>query len=318
VLWRLEGRVRAYDSGLPAERLWSPSVGEWRAQRGDEVLHPKRAARLLEPWRERRFTFDAFARFLDRLGADPDVATLPLRELHATRDAERVLVGIRHDVDVSLDRALELGRIEHGRGVRSTFFVLHTAPYWRRPDLVDRLLELQELGHEVGWHSDLVTIEVTEHVDARAYLFEELERLRRAGVDIRGVAPHGSYWAHALGYSNADFFPELEESVTTEVLVDALSRRVPTGTLAEFGFDYEAYHVDHDVYVSDSLFDRAGNRWHPMLFDTRSLVSGQRAVVLIHPCHWDRSVPAKYARLLARGVRLLSRHADQARRRTPS
>jgi hypothetical protein len=204
-------------------------VSEWRAQRGREVLHPKRAGRLLEPLRERGFTYDAFDIFLARLVDDPRVITRPLGELRTSHDAQHVLVGIRHDVDVSLDSALELARIENHRGIRATFFVLHSAPYWHRPDLIDRLLELQRLGHEVGWHNDLVTHEIVERGDARAYLRAELERLRTAGVEIRGVAAHGSYWSHALGYSNSDFFPELGTPRATEVVVEGESRRVPSG-----------------------------------------------------------------------------------------
>lgn len=280
---------------------------EWRPHRGDQVLHPKRAGRLLEPLRERRFTYDAYDAFLERIVGDERAVTMPLVEMATSNEPERIVVGIRHDVDVSIDSALELGRLEQRRGVRATFFVLHSAAYWGRGDLIDRLLELQDLGHEIGWHNDLVTLEVVEGGDARKRLREELARLREAGVAISGVAPHGSYWAHALGYSNADFFPELGEPVATDVIVDGRERRVPTGTLAEFGLLYDAYHIPHDAYLSDSLFDPEGRRWHPLLFDPATLAPGQRAIILVHPCHWDRSLRAKYARLARRAWQLAQR-----------
>src|SRR5437016_12309970 len=108
------------------------------------------ASRLLFPGTERRFTYAEYARFLDRLGGRDVV---PLREL--ARGAGDL--ALRHDVDSRLDSALRLARLEHERGLRATYFVLHTAPYWDRDDLVARVRDLQELGHEVGFHNDLLT-----------------------------------------------------------------------------------------------------------------------------------------------------------------
>src|SRR5437016_12184366 len=101
------------------------------------------ASRLLFPWTERHFTYAEYARFLDRLG---DRHVVPLREF--ARGAGDL--ALRHDVDSRLESALELARLEHDRGLRATYFVLHTAPYWRDPRLLPKLRRLQERGHEVG------------------------------------------------------------------------------------------------------------------------------------------------------------------------
>src|SRR5919199_3779509 len=116
------------------------------------------SSRLLFPWTERRFTYREYARFLDRL-AEREV--VPLREF--ARGAGDL--ALRHDVDERLDSALVLARLEADRALRATYFVLHTAPYWHEPDLLPRLLRLQELGHEVGLHNDLVTLERVHGVD---------------------------------------------------------------------------------------------------------------------------------------------------------
>ena len=62
---------------------------------------------------------------------------------------------------------------------------------------------------------------------------------------------------------------------------------------AEFGLEYEAYHVPHDAYFSDSSFVD-GRRAHPADLELRP---GRRTIVLVHPCHWDASLSAKAARL---------------------
>ena len=248
------------------------------------------SSRVFFPLTERRFTYAEYERFLDRL-ASLDV--VPLREFAAGLGD----TALRHDVDDRLDSALELARLEHARGLRATYFVLHTAPYWERDDLVERLRELQTLGHEVGWHNDLVTLAVVHGRDPAEYLRHELARLRDAGIDVVGIAAHGSPWCHRLGFHNDYAFSDLPQPIP-----GFPTRFEPIGTLVDFGLHYDAYSLGEDAYFSDSRFDR-GRRAHPADFP---LGPGQRTIILTHPCHWDPSAAAKtqrLARLVARRLR---------------
>ena len=247
------------------------------------------ASRLLFPWTERRFTYAFYERFLDRL-RERDV--VPMREFARSRGD----LALRHDVDSSLGSALELARRESHRGLRCTYFVLHTAPYWPRRDLVDRLRELQSLGHEIGFHNDLVTLERVQNVDIEAYAQRELQRLRVGGIEIVGAAAHGSPWCHRLGFHNNYAFAGWDEPVPG-FSERTVRRKLDPGAL---GLEYEAYHVPRDEYFSDSAFVN-GRRRHPL---DHELVPGRRTIMLVHPCHWDRSVTAKTIRL---GRRLLTR-----------
>jgi hypothetical protein len=257
------------------------------------------ASRLLFPLVERRFTYAEYARFLGGLG-DRDV--VPMRELAGGAGD----LALRHDVDSRLESALELARLEHERGLRATYFVLHTASYWRDPELVPRLRRLQELGHEVGFHNDLVTLQRVEGVDVEHYLREELARLRDGGIDVTGAAAHGSPWCHRLGFHNNYVFAGWDEPVPGFPATEVTQKLDP----AEFGLDYEAYHVARETYFSDSTFVN-GRRAHPG--DLR-LEPGRRTIVLVHPCHWDGSVGAKAGRL---GRKLVIR-AKRARARSPA
>jgi hypothetical protein len=258
------------------------------------------ASRLLFPLTERRFTYAEYERFLDRLGSREVV---PLRELAAGRGD----LALRHDVDDRIDSALELARREHDRGLRATYFVLHTAPYYERVDLLDRLRRLQELGHEVGWHNDLVTLAVVHGRDPAAYLQRELERLRGDGIDVVGVAAHGSPWCHRLGFHNSYAFSDLPQPIA-----GFPTRFEPIGFLADFGFAYDAYSLGEHAYFSDSRFD-GGRRAHPADFP---LEPGKRTIVLTHPCHWDASAAAKVPRIGRRVyTATLSRVASRRARR---
>jgi hypothetical protein len=247
------------------------------------------ASRLLFPLVERRFTYAEYARFLDRLS---ERLVVPMREF-AQGEGD---LALRHDVDSRLGSALELARREAERGLPATYFVLHTAPYWSDPELLARLRQLQELGHEVGLHHDLVTLEKLRGVDTGERLRTDLDRLRSSGIEIRGAAAHGSPWCHLLGYHNNYVFAGWDEPVQGFPNHEVTQKLRP----ADFGLEYEAYHLGEDAYFSDARFE-GGHRWHP---DGLFLQAGQRAIVLVHPCHWDSSVGAKVIRL---GRRLVAR-----------
>lgn len=71
---------------------------------------------------------------------------------------------LRHDVDLSPERALAMARTEASRGIQATYFFSVTAPVY---DLLDpgtrRVLEaIEREGHDVGLHFD-----VREHWDER-------------------------------------------------------------------------------------------------------------------------------------------------------
>jgi hypothetical protein len=275
-----------------------------------ETIRRRPVRRLVEPWLERRHTYARYAAFLQRLTAFGAVVA-PLRELWEDRSQDRLRFGVRHDVDLRLDAALQLGRIEREHGVRTTYYVLHSAPYYSDPELIPRLRELQALGHEVGLHYDLVTLQVVEGGDPRAYLRAELERLRGAGIDVVGVAAHGAYWAHRLGYKNDYFFRELSTPQEGFPHVDEVDGTpLAKGTLAEFGLAYDAAQLEPTHYWSDSRVDAAGRRWHPDRLDVAALRSGDLAIALVHPDHWDATLAAK----LTRTVRRLAGSSLRARR----
>ena len=143
--------------------------------------------------------------------------------------------------------------------------------------------------------------------NARASLAAELERLRSAGLRIEGAASHGSPSCYRYGYHNGYFFfpDEPADGFPNREVVDGPfgRRRVPRGTLAEFGLSYEAYHLDNTEYFSDAAFGSGGRRWHTDDLALSVLEPGTRTIILTHPDHWDRSMLAKLARFAGK-VRL--------------
>jgi hypothetical protein len=264
---------------------------------------------LARPWTERDFLHSRYEDLLDRLSDESRYRVVPLREL-AEAPRDRITVSLRHDVEERFRSALQMAALESRRGLRATYFVLHTAPYYasmrtsppaHREALIPGLQRLQELGHEVGLHNDLVTLQCVHQVEPRAYLARELGWLRGHGIDVRGTSSHGSYWTHRLRYHNNYFwtdFDEVHEDFPNNEVIEAGSHRcvLEKGGLAEFGLEYEAYHLGEDRYFSDARFDDRGRRFHTDSIDLAELRPGDRAIVLIHPDYWDPSVARKALR----------------------
>ncbi len=94
------------------------------------------------------YTYDWYERFFERLlddGYTPASYDEPLG------DGDLV---VRHDVDLSPAKALDVGRIEADLGIRSTFFFLLTNPLYNPFHRPNRRVihELVEMGHDVGVH----------------------------------------------------------------------------------------------------------------------------------------------------------------------
>lgn len=71
-------------------------------------------------------------------------------------DAYPRCVILRHDIDNSVDKAVELAEIEAKLGVKSTYFVLSTSDFYNPASKgnLEGLRKIQELGHEIGLHFD--------------------------------------------------------------------------------------------------------------------------------------------------------------------
>ncbi|HET8845187.1 MAG TPA: hypothetical protein VFN35_27175, partial [Ktedonobacteraceae bacterium] len=68
---------------------------------------------------------------------------------------------LRHDLKISLNRALPLAEIEHECGIPATYMVRVDSPLYSLTERHARvhLLELIQMGHEVGLHFDLISAE---------------------------------------------------------------------------------------------------------------------------------------------------------------
>ncbi len=101
---------------------------------------------------------------------------------------------IRHDVDVSLDRARKLAKLEESWGVRATYHVMLSCPFYDVQDGESRaaLSAIRACGHEVGLHYHPAHDEATSPPHAADQeIGGACERLEAAlGAPVRSVSFH--------------------------------------------------------------------------------------------------------------------------------
>jgi hypothetical protein len=129
--------------------------------------------------------------YFRRLVAAMQLQYLPCRFSEAParlREANGPILFLRHDIDVSIERALDMARIEQEIGMRATYMVLTNAALYdfRLASSIRLIRELHRYGHEVGLHFDIQAEGVPPDATAED-LDRALARARDALADALGA-----------------------------------------------------------------------------------------------------------------------------------
>lgn len=99
---------------------------------------------------------------------------------------------VRHDLDLSVRRAVTLARLEADLGLRSTYHVMVDCPFYdvESPAVQEDLRAISELGHEIGLHYDPDNSRTAE-VPLEEDLAHSCERVATAvGMPVRSLSFH--------------------------------------------------------------------------------------------------------------------------------
>lgn len=102
---------------------------------------------------------------------------------------------LRHDIDNSIEKAVELAKIECKNGVRSTYFVLLTSDFYNMYSLKSEqcIHEIMEMGHDIGLHFDEMRYpKITSDIGAiqEKIIFEINSLQKIVKKPIRSVSMH--------------------------------------------------------------------------------------------------------------------------------
>lgn len=121
--------------------------------------------------------------------------------LNMPSDKSRLI--LKHDVEYDIDLAVILGEIESKIGISSTFYfqfdVAISSP--------SKVVKLQKLGHDIGYHYDVLDANNGDYQVAIDEFGEHLKAFSEMGISIKTVCPHGNPIKTRSGWSsNKDFF----------------------------------------------------------------------------------------------------------------
>jgi len=205
-----------------------------------------------------------------------------LRDFHDSSVDITRAIGLRHDVDDrGWDSMIAMAQWEKRHGYTSTYYLLHTAPYWAGHDFDWAVRQLHYLGHEVGIHNNALSIHHEFGLDPHDVLDSALTRLRATGVPILSTAAHGDDRCYVGRFVNYQMFEGHDTSGDW---------RCPTGVerrpLSDHGLEFSAEFLPRKQYLSDS-----GGEWSEDPILTRILhQNGGPTVVLQHPDWWPATV----------------------------
>ena len=262
----------------------------------------KHTVQTTEP--DTKFTWEKYASFLNKISDTSKYTVLPVNEFRQTFNSRKIIIGLRHDIDNDLNVAYQFSEIEYKLGFRATYFILHTAPYYlENPNnmavhsekILPILKIMQNKRHfEIGWHNDLVTLQVVYNINPVTFLHNELNWLRSNGINIVGTASHGSNYCKTYHYLNYYFFEEctlpVQPNYTNNITVPVGGKSIglKKGNLKDFGLQYEAYFLNNNKYFSDARITD-GVRWNIGMLDLSQLQPGDRVIILLHPIHWHKA-----------------------------
>ncbi|NHX36811.1 MULTISPECIES: polysaccharide deacetylase family protein [Halolamina] len=110
-------------------------------------------------------------------------------------DVEDGEILLRHDVDLSLEKAVTMAEIEASEGVQSTYFILLTSQLYNvlHTKSRERISHIQSLGHNIGLHFS--THQYYDRDPGEEQLVEQIKDERRVlnivtGSPIKAVSFH--------------------------------------------------------------------------------------------------------------------------------
>jgi len=216
---------------------------------------------------------------------------------------------LRHDVDHDYETALRIGEWEAERGLKSTFCMLHTAWYYGEFDgeryhhsieFIDACKALQDMGHEINLHNNLVAMGLqTPGLDVSKLLQTEMSALRAHGLEMVGTSAHGDALCGKYDFINLEVFKDRtwDQKGGDRTVVNG-DASVELGSIdgLSLGLIYEAYDYPRDLYISDSggrprmirgTRGQRGLRKDGLEETGREVPFPSLCGILTHPIWWD-------------------------------
>lgn len=218
------------------------------------------------------FTFSNYINILNTVSRTHKI--LSFRDLYLSdinkKNIPHKHVILRHDVEVSVNNALELAKIDYSLGISSTFFLLTSSVYnIFSPITAQQIKKIISLGHDIGLHYDASTIKKNE---PKAF-FEQLIYIIESFFDIKiyAVSEHcpmrNNSKIQFTGYLNAYSKRFMEEYKYLSDSNQAYREAVITEHLNDFD--------KFQLLLHENCWSKDGDNFRKLMQNDASLVYDQ-------------------------------------------
>lgn len=214
------------------------------------------------------FTMDKYKQLCNAISRS-EYTTLTFEEyISSTNKPEKVIL-IRHDVDSEPEYFLKTAKLENELGLSSTYYFRHIEGIFL-PDLIKKIAVL---GHEIGYHYEVLDKARGDYEVAIKLFGKELEDLREY-YNVRTIAQHGS---PLVGGLNATSLSGVFQIIKALLRKEDIFTSVPNiylwnkYNLQHFDIIGEAYlsmDFNKTIYLSDT-----GRSWDSSRYKVRDFVN---------------------------------------------
>ena len=195
---------------------------------------------------------------------------------------------LKHDVETNVKKAFEIAKIEHEFGHCGSYYV--QAYLLKDEKNVAMLQKMQEMGHEISYHYDVMDSNRGDLAKAIEEFDENKRRFEACGFEILTVCQHGNPVVTRVGYtSNRDFFrseevqnryPNVSDIMVNFQTCRGTTYRYYSDAGRTFKFIYDP--INNDICNSDDKnipYDDL-DALYPVLISSNAILS-------MHPHRWE-------------------------------
>jgi len=179
------------------------------------------------------FLFKEYENFCKSL-SEKNIYSLSAKKVLSEKKSKFLI--LKHDIEADPKKALKIAQIENKYNHRASYYV-HFDILIKN---IDIFKQIQNLGHEVSYHYDVLDKNEGDFLKAKKVFDEHIDFFEKKGFEIKTVCQHGNPLIERVGYkSNRDFLRKFENEYSLKDIVVNFSKEVGEFTyISDVGYHW--------------------------------------------------------------------------------